>query len=121
MASQDSWARPLAKQLVDLFRVSSCDFIRTGTPTYDPATGGVTGTDTTYTGAAAVTKTGNLQDGATGKQYYLECWIDTEGVDDIQPTTDDFMQYNGRKWNIVAVDPAYSGDVQYAVKVRALS
>ena len=121
MASQDSWARPLAKQLVDLFRVDSCDFIRSGSPTYDPATGAVTGTDTTYTGAAAVTKFGINGEGSVGKKYYLECWIDTQGVDDIVPTTDDFMHYKDRRWNIIAVDPAYSGDVEYAVKIRAES
>ena len=37
MASQDSWAKPLAKQLVDLFRVNSFNYIRTTEPVYDPA------------------------------------------------------------------------------------
>ena len=35
------------------------------------------------------------------------------------PGVDDFVEYNGRKWNVVNVDPQYSGDVLYAAKIRA--
>ena len=39
MAFQDSWARPLADELVSLFRVDSISYVRRGVPVYDPATG----------------------------------------------------------------------------------
>ena len=121
MASQDAWARPLAKQLVDLFRVDDCDYIRIAQGTYDTTTGQITNTETVFEGAAAVTKTGRIEEGGVGEEHYLECWIDTQGIGDVQPTTTDQMEYLGRRWKIVAVDPAYSGDVEYAVKVKARS
>ena len=121
MASQDAWARPLATQLVDLFRVTGCDYVRVTQGAYDPATGQVGNTETVFPSAAAVTKTGRVEEGGVAEQHYLECWIDTAGIGDIRPTTGDQMSYQGRRWKIVAIDPAYSGDVEYAVKVRALS
>lgn len=121
MASQDAWARPLAKQLVDLFRVDSCNYIRIGQGAYDPETGQVTNGETLFEGAAAVTKTGRIEEGGAGEQHYLECWIDTQGIGDVQPTTLDQMEYLGRRWKITQIDPAYSGDVEYAVKVTARS
>ena len=121
MAQQDSWAAPLAVQLVDLFRVSSFTYIRTSAPVYDPATGDVTGGETVYAAAGAVTKSGMLGSGSVGKSLYLEAWMDTAGIDDQFATTDDFIEYQGRRWNITSVDPQYSGDVLYACKVRAES
>ena len=47
--------------------------------------------------------------------------MDTAGIGDQFATTDDMIEYNGRKWNITSVDPQYSGDVLYACKVRAES
>ena len=119
MASQDSWAKPLAKQLVDLFRVNSFNYIRMQEPVYDPMTGEVTGGETVYASAGAVTKSGKMGEGSVGKSLYLEAWLDTAGIDEQFPTTDDLVEYNGRKWNIVSVDPQYSGDVLYAAKIRA--
>ena len=121
MASQDSWARPLAKELVDLFRVDDLTYIRTGIPVYDPATGSLAGTDTTYTKAGAVAKHGSIGEGTTGANMYIEVWMNTEYVDDIFPTTDDFLEYQGRRYNITQVDPSYSGDTNYACKVRGES
>ena len=119
MASQDSWAKPLAKQLVDLFRVDSFNYIRVTEPVYDPMTGTITGGETVFTSAGAVTKSGKMGDGSVGKSLYLEAWMDTEGIAEQFPTTDDMVEYNGRRWNIVNVDPQYSGDVLYAAKIRA--
>ena len=121
MAFQDSWAKPTADTLVDLFRVDSIDYIRTGIPTYDPATGQVTGSETLYTKAGAVTKTGSIAEGTTGANLYLEVWMNTASIDEIFPTTDDFFDYQGRRWNITSVDPMYSGYTLYACKVRAES
>ena len=119
MASQDSWAKPLAKQLVDLFRVDSFNYIRMTEPVYDPETGDITGGETVFTSAGAVTQSGKMGDGSVGKSLYLEAWMDTAGIAEQFPTTDDFVEYNGRRWNIVNVDPQYSGDVLYAAKIRA--
>lgn len=118
MANQDVWARPLAKELVDLFRVASLDFVRI-TSAYDPATGIVTSTETTFTGAGAVTKWGNNEEGGVGGPQALECWCDLQGLGDIWPTTADQLEYDGARWKIISIDPAYSGDVKYAVKLTA--
>jgi hypothetical protein len=120
-ASQDAWAKPLAKTLVDLFRVDDLGYVRTGTPTYDPATGSVSGSETTYTAAGAVAVSGKVGEGTTGADLYIEVWMNTEYIGDLFPTTDDYLTYQGRKYNIVSVDPQYSGDTNYACKVRAES
>ena len=121
MASQDAWAKPLANELVDLFRVDDLTYIRTGTPVYDPATGQLTGSETEYLKAGAVAKSGSIGEGTTGANMYIEVWMNTAYVDDIFPTTDDFLVYQSRRYNITQVDPMYSGDVNYACKVRGES
>ncbi len=118
MASQDAWARPLAKQLVDVFRVASLDYVRI-TSAYDPATGLVTPTETVYSGAGAVTKWMNTEDGGSAGPQTLECWVDVEGIGDIWPTTNDQLEYDGARWKIIGIDPAYAGDVKYAAKLTA--
>jgi len=121
MASQDSWAKPLAKQLVDLFRVDDLTYIRTGIPTYNPETGQVIGNETVYTKAGAVAVSGSTGEGTTGSDMYIEVWMNTEYIGDLFPTTDDYLEYQGRRYNITQVDPAYSGDTNYACKVRGES
>ena len=118
MASQDAWARPLSKELVDLFRVSGLDFVRI-TSTYDPATGTVIPTETVITGAGAVTKWSNIEEGGIAGPQTLECWVDLQGIGDIWPTTADQLEYDGARWKIINIDPAYSGDVKYAAKLTA--
>ena len=76
-ASQDAWAKPLADTLVDLFRVDNLDYIRTGIPTYDPATGQVTGSETVFASAGAITVSGSKGEGTTGADMFLEVWINT--------------------------------------------
>lgn len=120
-ASQDSWAKPLADELVDLFRVDDLSYVRTGLGTYDPSTGQITGTDTTFTKAGAVAVSGSTGEGTTGSNLYIEVWMNTSYIDDMFPTTDDYLIYQGRKYNITQVDPMYSGDTNYACKVRAES
>jgi hypothetical protein len=121
MAFQDSWAKPTADELVDLFRVDSFTYIRKTNAQYDPETGVVSETEKVYTKAGAVTKSGMIGQGSVGKTMYLEAWMNTASIDEEFPTTDDFVQYNNRTWNIVQVDPMYSGDILYAAKIRAES
>jgi hypothetical protein len=121
MASQDDWAKPLADELVDLFRVDDLSYVRTGLGTYNPETGQITGTDTTFYKAGAVAVSGSTGEGTTGANLYIEVWMNTSYIDDLFPTTDDYLVYQGRKYNITQVDPMYSGDTTYACKVRAES
>jgi len=118
MAFQDTFAKPLAKQLVDLFRVSSLSYIRIE-QAYDPAVGDVVITETPFAAAGAVTKTMRTEQGGTGENYAIEAWIDTAGIGEIWPTTADQLEYDGARWKVISIDPQYSGDVKYAVKVTA--
>lgn len=118
MASQDAWCRPLAKELVDLFRVSGLDFVRI-TTAYDPATGTVTPTETVITGAGALLKTMSDEAGGVGGAQTLECWCDLQGLGDVWPTTDDAIDYDGKRWKVIGIEPKYSGDVKYAAKLTA--
>ena len=120
-ASQDAWAKPLANQLVDLFRVDDLTYTRVTPGTYDPVTGQVSSTEQVYTKAGAVAVSGSTGEGTTGEDLYIEVWMNTAYIGDMFPTTDDFLQYAGRKYNITSVDPKYSGDETYACKVRAES
>jgi len=121
MASQDSWAKPLANELVDLFRVDDLTYVRTGIPNYDPTTGQVSGADVEYQKAGAVAVSGSVGEGTTGSNLYIEVWMNSSYIDDQFPTTDDYLIYQSRKYNITQVDPIYSGDTNYACKVRAES
>ena len=118
MASQDAWARPLATELVDLFRVSGLNYIRRD-QTYDPSVGDVIITETAFNGAGAVTKTLRVEDGGAAETYAIEAWVDAAGIGDIWPTTLDLLEYDGARWKIISIDPQYSGDVKYACKIVA--
>ena len=120
-ASQDAWAKPLAKTLVDLFRVDDLTYIRVTPGAYDPATGQVSGSEQAYIKAGAVAVSGSTGEGTTGENLFLEVWMNTAYIGDMFPTTDDYLEYAGRKYNITSVDPKYSGDENYACKVRAES
>lgn len=117
-ASQDAWAKPLSKTLVDLFRVSGLDYIRILT-SYDPVVGIPVPSEMVYSGAGAVTKWSNIEEGGVGGPQTIECWIDLSSIDDIWPTTGDQLEYEGKRWKIISIDPAYAGDVKYAVKLTA--
>ena len=117
MASQDAWARPLAKELVDVFRVSSLTYVRVEQGSYDPATGDVVETETSFPGAGAVLSTNESEGGGVAGTQELEVWIDMQGIGDVWPTTRDRLEYLGKTWKVVAIDPKYSGDTLYACKL----
>lgn len=120
-APQTSWAKGLAKDLVDAFRETEVTLVRTGRPSYDPLTGAVTASETTIKCGAAVLKT--YRDDQAGPQERLMCdlWFDSTTLPD-RPTTQDVVEYQGRRWRIVDISPAYgSGDDHYAYKLRIAS
>jgi len=120
-APQDIWARPLAKSLVDAFRVPSLSYIRVST-TYNTTTGLTTDSETTYTGAGALIKSNNNEEvGETAGNEAIHVWLDLQGIGDIYPTTNDLIDYDSKKWRITNIDPQYSGDTKYACKVIAFA
>ena len=118
MASQDEWARPLAEELVSEFRVDSFDYIRRVTG-YDPVTGDTTQTETVFLKAGVVTKLSNIEEGGVSGPQSMSAWVYLGNIDDIWPTTNDLLRYQGYRWKIVDIDPMFSGDLKYAAKLTA--
>ena len=125
MALQDSWARALADQLVNDWKSDDCDFIRVRS-TYDPATGTVTPTETRYEGVGAVQNMTLVEEGGTGEELGIIAYFSMSTIGDIYPTTEDYVEYDGKKWRVGSALPEntankrYGGDTKYAAKVLAL-
>ena len=119
MAYQDTFAVPLAKKLVDKFRVTGLNYIRVDEPVYDPSTGTSTPSETTYTSAGAVFPSFQDQDnGGPSNDIEIKVVIDLAGVGNVIPTTRDRLDYLGRPWKVVRVDLS-SGDLLYTATLLA--
>ena len=119
MAYQDSFAVPLAKKLVDKFRVTGLDYIRVDEPVYDPATGTTTPTETTFASAGAVFPSfADKDNGGPSNDIEIMVVIDLAGVGNVIPTTRDRLDYLGRPWKVVRVDLS-SGDLLYTATLTA--
>jgi len=118
MASQDAWAKPLADQLVSVFRVNSLSYVRVTPGTYNTTTGTITNAETTYTAAGAVTerRRESVQDGL--ERYEIDVWMALSDIGEVYPTYADYFTYDNTTFKIMQIDPIYSGDTRYAVKCR---
>ena len=92
--------------------------MRTGLGTYNPETGEVGGR---YTYTEQVLAKGGSTGRYNRRKPVYRGLMNTSHIGDLFPTTDDFLVYQGRKYNITQVDPMYSGDTTCACKVRAES
>lgn len=114
MAKQDLWAKPLAKLLVDLYRVTSLDYIRVSEPIYDPSTGIATPSETIYKSAGAVYPSfADQANGGPSNTIEIKVEVCIEDVGEIIPTTRDYITYEGRPWKVVDVK-LKSGDQLYS-------
>jgi hypothetical protein len=124
MAFQDSWAEPLARNLVDLFKVDDCDFVRRRV-TYDPATGQTTPTETRYEGVVAVERKTRVEGGGIEGEYELACWVYIGTIGGEYATTADMLYYENKYWKISpggGIETGikeYSGDLKYAQRLVA--
>jgi len=105
-APQDAWAKPLAKRLVDRFRSQALSYIRITPGTYDETTGTATVTETVIPAAGAVVKSMQGERDGVQQGHEVEVWIDHETVP-WPITTNDRLQYLGKRWKITAIDPTY--------------
>ena len=119
MAFQDSFGRPLARQLVDKFRVAGLTYTRVSDPVYDPATGVATPTEATFTAAGAVYPSFSDQaSGEANNAIEIKVEVFLGDIGDIIPTTRDRIGYMGRTWKVVQVD-LKSGDELYSATLTA--
>jgi len=118
-ASQDLWAIPLAKRLVDRFRSQKIAYIRVETGVYDEQTGTLPVTETRIEAAGAVVKSAKNERDGVQQDHEVEAWIDHTTVPWVV-TTQDRIEYLGKSWKIVAIDPTYGSGGSGAVAASAL-
>ena len=119
MAFQDAWAKPLAQTLVGRFRVDGLDYVRVNNPSYDPATGTASGSETRFTKAGAVYPPAtNQADGNAGNVEQIQVELYLEDVGNVIPTTRDYLEYLGKRWKVVNV-ATNSGDLLYSATLTA--
>jgi hypothetical protein len=119
-APQDRWATPLAKKLVDRFRCQDLSYIRIDAGSYNEQTGTVTAEEEEIPAAGAVVKSMKGERDGAEQGTQVEVWIDHVTVP-WPISTQDQLQYMGRRWKIVSIDPTYgsSDATVYASKVTA--
>jgi len=105
-APQDAWAGPLAKSLIDAWRSTDLTFVRVEPGVYDETTGTISVTETTIPSAGAVVKSSQVERDGNQQAHELIAWIDHATVP-WPVTTKDRLQYLGRTWKIVGIDPTY--------------
>lgn len=121
-APQDAWAGPLAKEIIDAWRSSDLAYIRISPGVYDETTGTIGVTETAIPAAGAVVKTMQEERDGVMQTQELIAWIDHATV--AWPiSTDDRLDYLGKRWKITGIDPTYSSGQQagsvYASKITA--
>lgn len=116
-APQDSWALPLANELVNAFRETEVVFVSHGVLGYVPETGEIATEDRQYPCGAAVVKTERIEEGGTAESWTCQMWLDSTTLP-VLPTTADTVFYINRTWRVVEVAPHYgSGQTNYAYKL----
>ena len=85
---------------------------------YDPATGNVVNAEAVIPAAGAVTKSMRGESSGVAEDHSVEAWLDHQTVPwPILPS--DRLDYLGKRWKIIDINPTYSGDVVYASKITA--
>jgi hypothetical protein len=105
-AQQDLWAAPLAKRLVDRFRSQALSYVRIAPGAYDETTGTATVAETVIPAAGAVVKSMQGERDGVLQGHEVEVWIDHKTVP-WPITTNDRLQYLGKRWKITAINPTY--------------
>lgn len=116
-APQDAWAKPLALELVSLFRETEVTFIRQESQSYNPATGQVEAAQLRIKCGAAIEQVSRNEEGGVGETHTAIMWFDSTTLP-TAPNTADVVEYNQRVWRIVSIDPLLgSGATNYAYKL----
>lgn len=107
-ASQDAWARSLALRLVSRFRTKALTYVRVNPGQYNETTGAIPIAETLVPAAGAVVQNGSGERDGTQQKSEIEAWIDHATV--AWPiSTNDRLQYLGRRWKIIEITSYGSG------------
>ena len=113
-----AWAKPLANELVSVFRVDSLSYVRVAPGTYDPLLApSPTPRPPSPAGAITERRREEVQNGL--ERYEIDVWMALSDIGEVYPTYADYFTYDGTSYKIMQIDPIYSGDTKYAVKCRA--
>ena len=123
MASQDAWAKPLADELVSVFRVNSLSYVRVAPGTYDPATGLVASTETTFNVKAVMLELEPVEYSGVFQQSDFKLIIDPGQIANGYITTSDrfVVPFPSGDKNCKVIDVVtYRGDspISFEVVVR---
>jgi hypothetical protein len=107
-ALQDAWAGPLAVRMVSLYRTTALTYVRVSPGAYDEVTGTIPVTETLIPAAGAVVQTDTGERDGTQQKNEIEAWVDHVTV--AWPiSTNDRLQYLGRRWKITGITSYGSG------------
>jgi hypothetical protein len=120
MATFDTLFRGVGKDLVELFGSNCVYSHRSTAPVYDPLSGSVVDPVATYAIKAGVEEMKRLEGGGVAETYEALMWF-SHVLLPVVPTTSDSVTYQGKTWQVVAVDPQYAGDQLIAFKLRVRS
>lgn len=126
----DSIMRPVAERLIESFG-GAITYIQTA-ETYDAATGKTTTTETTYSviSTPPVPLSKRLASGQDYRAVYGEVFDTVQAGDLITtikalnlpfvPVIGDQILFNNERWQIVRIDPLYSGELAaaYTIQIR---
>lgn len=114
--------RPLAQKLINSTFPTPIVYRQHGAATYDPTTGIVTPATTTHQINGAILKRARTEEGGTAERHQLELWIEhtATGLSDL-PVTGDEIDYDGRTWRVVKIDPTYQATGLIASKLQVVS
>jgi hypothetical protein len=109
---------PLAEGLIDQTFGTPIRYQRRIHGGYDPTTGQVTSSTVDREIMAGVLSTGRTEQGGTAEQRELRLWVH-HGPTGLQifPLTSDRVLYLSVWWQVVKVDPTYSGQALVASKL----
>lgn len=108
-APQDAWAKPLAERMIDRYRSQALTYIKVApATTYDETTGQITGIETRFNAAGAVTRSRKAERSGVQQGNEVEVWVDHKTVP-WPISSSDRLEYLGRKWKITEIASYGSG------------
>lgn len=111
---------PIGIELIDKVFPTNIVYLKTGNPTYDPATGQTTPNVVEHNIKAGILKRNRTEQGGAAEEFEIHFWIHhgPTGIPAL-PTTADRILYENRYWKAVDIAPTYSSEGLIASKIIA--